>query len=74
MPSPKSDPQDPLRDAPSMPSATRVSPGTLYGRQSASTAAAALPRRSAQRCICGDCALPFRKQAIAATASLRRIQ
>jgi hypothetical protein len=44
----------PPRDAPSIPSATRVRPGTWCGRQSTSTAAAARSSRSAQRCIGGD--------------------
>ncbi len=58
-PAPKCAPAS--RDAPSIPSATRVSPGTWYILADA----AARSIRNALCCVGGDCELPLRKEAIA---------
>jgi hypothetical protein len=67
---------EPPREASSMPSATRTRQGTCQGKQSTFPPAAQAARDScrAQRCIWGDCVLPLRNAAIAAAASLLRMQ
>ena len=61
----------PPREAPSTPSSTSCIPGTCHSNRSTSSSEHSREARRALLCIGSDCVLPFRRAAMAASASLR---